>query len=131
MTPEPAPRFLALETVGKLHRRSLDLFGGLDGVRDPGAIESALASAQNAWLYGGGDVYDVAAAYAFHLAESQAYLDGNKRTAVACALVFLVTNGVEVPPDQGQLYAAMIALARRELDKPGLAALLRRQFPRA
>ena len=52
-------------------------------------------------------------------------------TAVACALVFLVTNGVEVPPDQGQLYAAMIALARRELDKPGLAALLRRQFPRA
>lgn len=131
MTPEPEPRFLALETVGRLHRRSLELFGGLDGVRDPGAIESAIASAQNTWTYGGGDVYAVAAAHAFHVAEAQAYLDANERTAAARAIVFLVTNGVEVPPDQGQLYAAMIALARRELDKPGLAALLRRQFPHA
>lgn len=131
MTPEPEPRFLALETVGRLHRRSLELFGGLDGVRDPGAIESAIASAQNTWTYGGGDVYAAAAAHAFHVAEAQAYLDANERTAAACAIVFIVTNGVEVPPDQGQLYAATIALARRELDSPGLAALLRRQFPHA
>ena len=131
MSAEAEPRFLDMEVVLLLHRRSLDLHGGLDGVRDPGAVESALSSAQNTCFYGGGDVHDIAAAHAFHIAESQAFLDGNKRTAVECALVFLATNDVPVPKDDGSLYRAMIAIAKRELDKAGLAALLRRQFPRA
>ena len=80
MNHDEEPRFLQLKTVFWLHRRSLELHGGLDGVRDEGAIESALGSAKNAYFYGGGDAYDVAAAYAFHIAESQAFLDGNKRS---------------------------------------------------
>ena len=119
------PEFLALETVHWLHRESLNEHGGLDGVRDPGAIEAALGAAENAYYYGGGDRFDVAAAYAFHLAESQAFLDGNKRTAVACALTFLG----EPSPNQDELYDAMIAIAQRRMDKVGLAAVLRRQFP--
>lgn len=99
-------------------------------MRDAGAVESALSSGKNAYYYGDGDVYDVAAAYAFHVAEAQAFLDGNKRTAAACALTFLVGCGVSVPPDGGQIYAAMIAIARRELDKVGLAEILRQQFPK-
>jgi death-on-curing protein len=77
------------------------------------------------------DLHGFAACYAFHLAESQAFIDGNKRTAVACAAVFLLLNGHRDSSQDMVLYDAMIAIARHELDKPGLAALLRRQFPRA
>jgi len=124
------PVFVSLAQVMRAHRTSLELHGGIDGVRDQGAVESALASAVNTWNYGGGDAYDVAAAYAFHLAESQAFLDGNKRTAITTALVFLALNGLYAKPDQDELYNAMIAIARREMDKAGLAAVLRKQFPR-
>ena len=89
MSTGEGPRFLELATVYWLHQKSLELHGGLDGVRDQGAVESALSSAKNTYFYGAGDEYDIAAAYAFHVAESQAFLDGNKRTAVACALTFL------------------------------------------
>ncbi len=120
------PQFLSLETVYWLHRESLRQHGGLDGVRDAGAIEAALGAATNAYYYGRGDEFDIAAAYAYHLAESQAFLDGNKRTAVACALTFLG----EPSPDQVELYDAMIAIAQRRMDKAGLAAVLRKQFPK-
>jgi death-on-curing protein len=70
MTGRNDPLFLSLETVYLLHRKSLQRHGGLDGVRDEGAIESALAAAQNTWLYGDGDKFDIAAAFAFHIAES-------------------------------------------------------------
>lgn len=126
--------FLTLEQVHRLHAMGLEDHGGAAGVRDAGLIESALASAQNTFLYGGGDDFEVAAAYAFHLAEAQAYLDGNKRVGIMAALTFLAMKGHHRKPDiaiQEQLYAAMIAIAKHELDKPGLAALLRRIFRRA
>jgi len=119
-------QFLSLETVHWLHRESLRQHGGLYGVRDPGAVEAALGAAENTCFYGGGDRFDIAAAYAFHLAESQAFLDGNKRTAVACALTFIG----EPSPNEAELYDAMIAMAQRRMDKAGLAALLRKQFAR-
>lgn len=123
-------RFLTIELVRLIHHRSLVEHGGIDGTRDPAGAESALAAGVNAWFYRGGDVFDVAAAYAFHLAEAQAFLDGNKRTAIASALFFLAANGVRGIPHQGDVHDAMIALARHELDKAGLTALLRKQFPR-
>ncbi len=125
------PAFLDWELMIALHTRSLQRWGGIDGVRDRAALESALGAAENTWHHGTGDLHDTAAAYAYHVSQSQAFLDGNKRTAVACAAVFLLENGCRDESEDLVLYAAMIALARRELDKPGLAALLRRQFPRA
>jgi death-on-curing protein len=130
MSAEEEPLFLTLELVMMVHRDSLAEHGGIDGVRDPGGVESALAAGQNTWLYRGGDVFDIAAAYAFHLAESQAFLDGNKRTAIASALFFLSANGVRGKPGQSELYDAMIGIAARRLDKAGLAVVLRRQFPK-
>jgi death-on-curing protein len=124
------PTFLSLEQVMRLHRKSLDEHGGLDGVRDLGAIESALASAKNTWFYRGGDVFEIAAAYAFHLAESQAFLDGNKRTAIASALTFLALNRAYATPNQSEVYDAMIAISARRMDKAGLAETLRKQFPK-
>lgn len=126
-----APRFLTLESVMALHRRSLSEHGGRDGVRDASALASALAAGENAWFYGHGDLHDVAAAYAFHFAEAQACIDGNKRTAVASAVVFLLCNGCSDRMDETMLYDAMIAIASRRKTKAQLAAELRLQFPSA
>jgi death on curing protein len=120
--------FLTLEQVHLLHSMGLQDHGGSSGIRDEGLIESALASAQNVFLYVGGNCFDIAAAYAFHLAEAQAYLDGNKRVGIMAALTFLAIQGYQGRPSlliQEKLYDAMIAIAKHELDKPGLAALFR------
>ncbi len=109
---------------------SLHRHGGLDGIRDRGALESALGGAENTYFYGDGDRYDIGAAYAFHLAESQGFLDGNKRTAIACAGTFLRANGCADRAQDLVLYDAMIAIAERRMDRAGLAAVLRGQFPR-
>jgi death-on-curing protein len=119
------PEFLSTETVLELHALSLRRFGGSEGIRDLGLIESALGSAMNTFHYGNGDLSDIAAAYAYHLAQAQAFLDGNKRTAIASALVFLEINGVGKTPDNQALYNAMIAIAEKQLDKTGLAELFR------
>lgn len=123
MTP---PRFLSLEQVYYLHDKSLEKYGGQAGVRDPGLIESAISQPRNVFHYSNGDLFDLAAAYAFHIAEAQAFFDGNKRTALASAISFLVGHGVPANtfPTEA-LYDAMIAIAEKRMDKPALAALLR------
>ena len=118
------PVFLTREVIDNIHADSLAIFGGSAGVRDDGLIEPALGSAQNAWFYGRGDLFEVAAAYAFHLAHAQAFIDGNKRTGIAAALIFLEYNGIPSRVDDGTLYDAMIGIAERRLNKPQLAAVL-------
>jgi death-on-curing protein len=86
---EPGPLFVTRDQVERMHDQCLANFGGSAGIRDEGLIDSALASAKNAFYYGHGDLFDIAAAYAFHLAEAQAFVDGNKRVAIAVALTFL------------------------------------------
>ncbi|RBP37396.1 death-on-curing protein [Roseimicrobium gellanilyticum] len=123
------PEFLSREIVDALHARSLKLFGGLQGVRDSGLVDSALASAENAWFYGSGDVFDVAAAYAFHLSQAQVFFDGNKRAAVAAALVFLSGNGIAIVNKyDDEIYDGLIAIAEHRIGKAELAALFRRLF---
>jgi death-on-curing protein len=71
------------------------------------------------------DLFAMAAAYAFHIAQNQPFVDGNKRTGLAATLVFLDLNGVTIEDPEGKLYAAMIEIAEKRLDMDGLAALLR------
>jgi death on curing protein len=113
------PKFLTLGEVEELHSVSLAEHGGMAGTRDSGLV-------QNTWWYGHGDLFDVAAAYAYHLAESQAFFDGNKRTAILAAIVFLAGNGEKIPRNDDTLYQAMIDIANHRLDKAGLAAVFRR-----
>jgi death-on-curing protein len=120
------PEFLTREIVDAIHEEQINTYGGLYGVRDENALESAVMAAQNVHYYGGGDVYEVAAAYAYHLAESQAYLDGNKRTGVQAAFVFLEGCGIScdrLPEDQ--TYDAMIKIATHEMSRRDLAEFLR------
>ncbi|MEI6534257.1 MAG: type II toxin-antitoxin system death-on-curing family toxin [Verrucomicrobiaceae bacterium] len=129
MTEEPI--FLTREIVDRIHVRSLNEYGGIHGVRDDSLVESAIGAAMNDFFYGEGDLYAVAAAYAFHLAQNQAYLDGNKRTATASAMVFLWMNGITHPLDREcrwKIYDALIAIAEHRMTKPELAALFRKFF---
>jgi len=120
------PDFLTVEEVLALHADQLRLFGGSDGLRNRGGLESAVAtpSASFGGAYLHETLFEMAAAYAFHIAENQPFVDGNKRTALNAALVFLDINGHEVRDPDGRLYAAMIAISSRDLDKKGLAKLL-------
>jgi len=76
-------------------------------------------------IYGGGDIFDVAAAYAFHIAEGQCFLDGNKRTAIAAALNFLANNNTSVRVDDMRVYDLMMGIAEKRYTKPDLAAYFR------
>jgi death-on-curing protein len=122
------PIFLTFDEVVLLHHQSLVEHGGSEGVRDRGQVESALASAVNTFAYGEGDIFEVAASYAYHIAEAQAFIDGNKRTALTAALTFLAMNGGYRPISQDNLVDAMIDIANKKLDKPGLARLFRNQI---
>lgn len=119
------PRFLSTETVLRIHARNLEAFGGPSGIVDPGAVESAVAAAQNHHLYTGGDLFDLAAVLLWHLASDHPFADGNKRTALASALVFLAINGVELAQDDDRFEALTLAVARGEMKKEQVAENLR------
>ena len=100
-------------------------------MRDENGLESAIAAAENVHHYGAGDFFEIAAAYAFHLAESQAYLDGNKRTGVQAAFVFLEGCGVDCTglPEEDS-YNAMIKIATHEMNRSDLARYFRSALDR-
>jgi death-on-curing protein len=88
-------------------------------------VESALAQPQNTWLYmPDADVFDVAAAYAFHIAKNHPFTDGNKRTALMAALAFLKQNQIEVQFEEDELFNCMIALTEGRISKPVFAEML-------
>lgn len=120
------PKFLSVRQIENFHQRGLELWGGSEGIRNRSLFEGAVAQAQNVYWYGQGDLFDIAAAYCFHIAQAQAFLDGNKRTAAAAGLTFLRINGVEVGADlSAMIYDSMIDIAKHELDRSGLAHRLR------
>jgi death-on-curing protein len=121
------PDFLTLDDVLLLHEEQLKEYGGGAGIRDRALLDSAIGMPQQS--FGGAlvheDLFAMAAAYAFHIGQNQPFIDGNKRTALAAALVFLDLHGVSVADPDGALYQAMIDIAEKRLDKWGLADLIR------
>lgn len=92
------PEFLDIEDVLALQAVQLARYGGGQGLRDRGALESAVSqpSATFDGQFVHTDLFAMAAAYAFHIAQNQPFLDGNKRTGLLSALVFLDLNGVQI-----------------------------------
>jgi len=126
-------RFLSKKFVIAYQERLIELFGGLHGVRDAGLLESALAQPEATFdgVQLHRDVWEMAAAYAFHLCRNHPFLDGNKRIAAVAMGTFLDINGHPLRVEEFELYSLMIALAEGRLDKRGLAAWLRRRAPAA
>jgi death-on-curing protein len=120
--------YVSLEVVLEIHRRQLAEFGGAAGIRNQAGLESAIEVPKA--TFDGQDLYPTifqkAAVYAFHIAEAQALVDGNKRTALDVALTFLAINGYEIVAEQMELYEAMIAIAEKRMSKEQLAQLFER-----
>ncbi len=112
--------FLTLSEVLEIHADHSCLFGGSDGIRDQGALESAIAmpEATFAGAFLRETRWDMAAAYAFHIAQNQPVLDGNRRVGLNACLLFLALNGGEINDPAGALYDVMIAFAEGTLEKP-------------
>ena len=126
------PLFLSRAQIDEAHRVSLERHGGLPGLRSEHAIESALAAPINDHYYIGADLFAIAAGYAYHIAESQAFLDGNKRTGILAALIFLEANGVNTGSvNTFYLHVDMLAVASRQMTKPDLAVRFRSLFARS
>jgi len=122
-----APVFLTIDEVIRLHDLQLERFGGLEGIRDIGLLESAVAMPQAGFgeHFVHEDVYEMAAAYVFHLVKNHPFLDGNKRVGFHAAYVFLHLNGVSLELTQADAYDLVIATAEGRTTKPELAAAFR------
>jgi death-on-curing protein len=119
------PRWLSLEEVLVTHERQLNRFGGAAGVRDQGALESALSRPQNRWHYEGSGFPELAAAYAFGIAKNHPFIDGNKRVAFLAMATFLRLNGLHFAPSQEAATVMMLDLAAGSVDEGGLARWIR------
>jgi len=118
------PKFIGIEIAFAIHHDQISIFGGPQGVRDQGLLESAIGQAQQTYAYTK-DIHEAAAQYGLSLAKNHPFLDGNKRTAADCMLTFLVMNGIEPTLTAEQLFKWILQVAVSELDRAGLAELLR------
>jgi death-on-curing protein len=126
MRSEQEPRFLTREEVDALHYEAIERYGGHHGVLNQHLVESAINQPQQTYHVGGGDLYEIAAAYAYHIVADHPYWDGNKRTGGAAAMTFLERNGVETSrlPEQ-QTYESLIKIADHQMDRFELAGYFR------
>lgn len=120
--------WIGMAVVQALHDRQLAEHGGLAGVRDMGAVESALARPINLVAYGAPDAADLAAAYAFGLARNHGFSDGNKRSAWVVARLFLMANGRELNFEQADALHMVLDLAAGKLTEAQVATWFRERI---
>ena len=115
-----------MSAVLAIHEALLSAHGGRQGLLDEGKLEGALARPQNLFAYETPDVFQLAAAYARGLTQDHPFLDGNKRTALTIAGVFLELNGFRLEAPEAEAVTTMLALSTGDLDEAGFAEWLRR-----
>jgi death on curing protein len=119
---------LSVETVREIHAVALKRFGGSEGVRDENLLASAVLTPQSS--FGGKspytDIVEVAAAYLYYLCGNHPFIDGNKRTAMMAAIVFLRLNGIEPAPDSDEWEAFLLDVASSKLDRDATTSCLRK-----
>jgi len=120
------PEFLNLDDVLEIHQDQIDQHGGSPELRDPGLLDSAVAAPyaafDGAFLHK--DLFHMAAAYLYHIVQNHPFVDGNKRTGTASALVFLDLNGIELEVDDDDLADLTLSVAQGTTDKPAIASFL-------
>ena len=122
------PAFLTLDEVLGIHADQIRVYGGASGLRDLALLRSAITMPETSFdgEYLHPSVFEMAAAYLFHLARNHPFVDGNKRTALMCALVFLGLNGERLRADPDDLYALADGVAAGEVDKANVSVFFRR-----
>lgn len=122
--------FLGLEEVFAIHAEQVELYGGSQGVRDLGLLESALGAPEASF---GGEllhptVPEMAAAYLFHLVKIHPFVDGNKRTGLAVALGFLGMNGHWVEASEDEVVELVLGVAEGRVPKAEVAEFIRQHL---
>lgn len=122
------PVFLDVEDVLEIHAEQLEVFGGGAGLRDRGLLESAVAQPQASF---GGEfahdgLFEMAAAYLFHIVQNHPFVDGNKRVGLLAAIVFLDVNGISLAHPSDVLYELTMGVAEGRIQKAAIAAELER-----
>ena len=121
------PRFLTVDEVVRIHRDQIRRYGGMVGIRDSQLLQSAVAQPEATFdaelLHR--DLFEMAAAYLYHIVCNHPFLDGNKRTGAAAALVFLLLNDVTVRVREDEFVELVLGVARGEVAKSGVVAFLR------
>jgi len=119
--------FLSLAELIEIHNNQIELYGGEYGIRDISLLSSALsmplASFDGRYLHDG--LFDMAAAYIYHICQNHPFVDGNKRVALVAGLVFLDFNGVEIHDPNDELYPMMMNVAFGKVDKKYIAGVLK------
>jgi death on curing protein len=118
-------RWIRLGEATAIHAEQIAEHGGLEGIRDQGLFESAMARPENRAVYGEPNVCDLAAAYAFGLARNHPFADGNKRTAFVVSVTFLLLNGRDLTATEIDVVETFLKLAAGELTEAELAGWFR------
>lgn len=121
------PEFLTLEEVLTIQARQIALFGGDEGLRDSGLLESAISQpkAQFGGHYLHRDLFEMAAAYLFHLVMNHPFVDGNKRVGLMSAMHFLELNGVSIDVPIPTLVDFVIGVTQGVNGKPEITEFFR------
>lgn len=126
LAPEGEPRWITEAMLLAIHARQIERYGGAHGVLDPNVVGSALARPIQRWTYDeSADLPDLAAAYLVGFARSQGFNDGNKRTGLATALVFLSLNGFVLRASPAELYAVVMRVAEGDASDEVVSTYLR------
>ncbi len=125
---EDEPRWITEPILLAIHSQQIERHGGTHGVLDENVVRSSLARALHRWAYEDADIADLAAAYLVGIARAQGFRDGNKRAALATALVFLRLNGYELHVRPGEIYALTMRAATQTADDAVVAAYLRERL---
>jgi len=122
------PGFLTLDEVLGIHADQIRRYGGADGIRDLALLRSAIAMPETTFdgEFLHPSVFEMAAAYLFHVARNHPFVDGNKRTALMCALVFLGLNGERLEARPDAVYEMVDGVASGAVDKAQVAVFLKR-----
>ena len=121
------PLFLNQDHIMRLHSSLIEQYGGIEGVRDVGLLDSAVAMPQTAYdgRYMHSDLFEMAAAYLYHIVRNHPFLDGNKRTSAAAAIVFLAINDIQIDNDEKGLVELTLSAATGQTDKTAIAGFFR------
>jgi death-on-curing protein len=122
------PVFLTLGEVIEIHRDQIERYGGDPGIRDLGLLQSAMAMPATGFggCYIHTDLYEMAAAYLFHIIQNHPFVDGNKRTGAVASLVFLSLNDVEIEADEEEFERIVLGVAQGKIDKASVAEFFRK-----
>lgn len=120
--------FITIKEVYYLHKGLIEEFGGIHGVRDEGLLDSAVNTPQASFSgqYLHPDIYEMGAAYAYHIIKNHPFIDGNKRTGIGICIIFFGKNDIIIKMVHKELYDLTIKIATSEISKKEIAEIFRR-----